>query len=153
MSQMKGLEILRCVALLKLFSKKRNRVGPKNYEAKRPHWAGVSWVTELESVKRQVSCLLWFCRPYRPPILDAILKYQSRTSTRTAVCYEPRYCSNCCSRGISRLRPASPKSAFIKNEQKAKTKTFSLRSKWPQNHRLFTADSPPFHRTFKAVQH
>jgi hypothetical protein len=39
---MKCLEILRGVALLKLFSKKRNLVGPKNYESKRPHWAWVS---------------------------------------------------------------------------------------------------------------
>jgi hypothetical protein len=55
----------------------------------------------------------------------------------------------CCQQGISKFYPASPKSAFIKNEQKAKTKTFSFRSKgaavWPLK---LTADSPPFFTAF-----
>jgi hypothetical protein len=53
---------------------------------------------------------------------------------------------------MSRFCPASPKSAFIKNEQKAKTKTFRFRSKgaaiWPLK---FTADSPPIYRPFAAL--
>jgi hypothetical protein len=59
----------------------------------------------------------------------------------------------CCQRGISRFCPASPKSAFIKNEQKTKTKTLSFRSKWGRRltAKKFTADSPPIYRPFDAL--
>jgi hypothetical protein len=53
--------------------------------------------------------------------------------------------SCCCQRGISRVYPASPKPAFIKNEQKAKTKAFSLRS---NGGRCLAAK---IHRRFPAV--
>jgi hypothetical protein len=111
--------------------------------------AGCHFESKSDQYAYADSCLLWFLvsaaaytgRPYWG--LDATLN-QSRTSTRkrTAVCYDSWYWGICCWRGISRFLPASPKSAFIKNEQKAKTKLFRS----VQLCRTTTAHSPPIHR-------
>jgi hypothetical protein len=135
MSQKKRLEILRCVVLLKVFSKKRSLFGSKDSAT-----FTVGNHFESKSARYALLCrdAVAVCYSLSPPILPVLSQLTC-----------------CCCRGISRFCPASPKSAFIKNEQKAKTKTFcsdqSGAAVWPLKN--FTADSPPIYRPFAALSY
>jgi hypothetical protein len=154
MSQKTRLEILRCVVVLKVFSKKRSFSVQKT----RPLLPSETILNCIKAARYAPLCeaISAVCydsnrskKQFRQWGIDG-----RRSASATAadpLRLRPLICrrftallpvliprpSCCCQRGISRFYPASPESAFIKNEQKAKTKTFSLRSKckraavWP----------------------
>jgi hypothetical protein len=143
MSQKKRLEILRCEVLLKVFSKKRSFLVQKT----RPLLLSETILNQsrpgtLCSAGTPVA-VCYDSATYSPPILPglvtAVLLFRRTSSGFEAADKLLLPARN------EQILPGLPKSAFIKNEQKAKTKTFLFQSKgatvWPLK---FTADSPPF---------